>query len=213
MARILVIGDSLAYGKWDSRGGWVARLREYVDQHFNIGKGGNWQVYNLAVPGEIIERLADRATAEIICRIDPQGQNLILAAIGINDTCPNNRLSGKQTPADNFMTALRKIIALAKASNCQLAFIGLAPVDPSKSQGLIFSNTTVAQYDGYISTICKQANVNKLELFDKLLALNFPDYLADSVHPNDDGHKIIFNAVLKFLQDLEFVPRTCLAGC
>lgn len=35
MAKILVFGDSIAYGKWDSDGGWVARLRKYVD--VNLG--------------------------------------------------------------------------------------------------------------------------------------------------------------------------------
>ena len=65
MDKILVFGDSIAYGKWDNHGGWVARLREYVDKKFNIGKGGNVQVYNLGIPGEVAVRMVDRVKQEL----------------------------------------------------------------------------------------------------------------------------------------------------
>lgn len=47
MGKIIVFGDSIAYGKWDHEGGWVCRLRKYVDNMYNIGKNGNLQVYNM----------------------------------------------------------------------------------------------------------------------------------------------------------------------
>ncbi len=56
MGKFLVFGDSIAYGKWDSKGGWVARLRDYIDEKYNLNKTGNVQVYNLGIPGEVVVR-------------------------------------------------------------------------------------------------------------------------------------------------------------
>ena len=33
MDKILIFGDSICYGKWDKEGGWVTRLRKYIDQN------------------------------------------------------------------------------------------------------------------------------------------------------------------------------------
>ncbi|MBU4142033.1 MAG: hypothetical protein V1732_05890 [Patescibacteria group bacterium] len=32
MSQILIFGDSIAYGKWDKRGGWVTRLSNFIDE-------------------------------------------------------------------------------------------------------------------------------------------------------------------------------------
>ncbi|MBP9816303.1 SGNH/GDSL hydrolase family protein, partial [Candidatus Woesebacteria bacterium] len=68
MDKILVFGDSIAYGKWDSKGGWVARLRNYIDTTYNLNKEGNVQVYNLGIPGEVVPRLAERFSSELTMR-------------------------------------------------------------------------------------------------------------------------------------------------
>ena len=47
---ILVFGDSIAYGKWDEQGGWVQRLRKYIDKKYNlIDEPKSWLVYNLGI--------------------------------------------------------------------------------------------------------------------------------------------------------------------
>ena len=32
MGRILIFGDSITYGAWDKEGGWVQRLRKFLDE-------------------------------------------------------------------------------------------------------------------------------------------------------------------------------------
>ncbi|MDD2822618.1 MAG: hypothetical protein PHQ59_00920 [Candidatus Daviesbacteria bacterium] len=58
MANILVFGDSVAYGAWDPKGGWVRRLREVIEEpiyktaiytkHYKL-TGDASLVYNLGV--------------------------------------------------------------------------------------------------------------------------------------------------------------------
>lgn len=34
--RVLVFGDSITQGFWDTEGGWVERLRKYYDQYYTL---------------------------------------------------------------------------------------------------------------------------------------------------------------------------------
>ncbi|HEX7041910.1 MAG TPA: GDSL-type esterase/lipase family protein [Patescibacteria group bacterium] len=203
MSKIIVAGDSIAYGKWDSKGGWVARLRNYIDENYNIGKGGNFQVYNLGIPGEIVPRLSERFEKELEMRL-PENEktnkkNLVIFAVGINDSCPNNWLGLKQTPENEFKFSFENMINSARKYNCKMVVIGLTPVNSEKSKGLLFSDNEVKKYDRYLSEICRSNQIPKLELFDDLYSINFSNLLVDAVHPNDKGHEIMFEKIKEYL--------------
>ena len=200
--KIFVFGDSIAYGKWDREGGWVARVRRYIDEKYNLASENNFQVYNLGVPGELAIELPERVKSELAIRlVDSEDEVLVIFATGIKDSCPNNWRKGKQTPERDFKKALERLIKLSTDFNCEAVFIGLTPVNPQKSKGLLLSNDEVRKYDGFISEICKKSKVEKLELFDNLLALGFKDLLVDAAHPNSEGHKILGEKVIKFLSE------------
>lgn len=199
MDKILVFGDSIAYGKWDGKGGWVARLRNYIDETYNLHTSGNTQVFNLGIPGEVIPRLAERFEAELRMRIFPNEKNLVIIACGINDSCPNNWMTEKQTDIEEFKAAYLKIITLARDYDCEIVAIGLTPVNAEKSKGLMFTNEEVKKYDHTIYGICEENKVPMLQLFDELLEKNFTDMLVDAVHPNDEGHEILFEKIKDFL--------------
>ncbi len=201
MGKIIVIGDSIAYGKWDSEGGWVYRLRKHIDTNYNIGKGGNYQVYNLGIPGEVAIHQVTRFENEISIRLTQDDTTYsVIIAVGINDSCPNNWMTQMQTPEQLYKEAFEKMIDIAKQKGCNIGVIGLTPVKPIKSKKLLFTNEEVRKYDGYITEVCKAKEVPKLELFDDLSQSNYVDMLVDVVHPNDEGHTILFNNILQFLE-------------
>lgn len=166
MDKMLIFGDSLVYGKWDSEGGWAARLRKYVDEKYNLGKTGAFLVYAQGIPADLATLTASRLENELVERINPNDKNLVILAIGVNDSCPNNLKRGKQTPEADFKKALRQMIDTVKKYNCQPLFIGLTPVNPAKSKGLQFTNEEVKIYDQYFSEVCKIDKVPKLDLFE-----------------------------------------------
>src|SRR3972149_6113032 len=101
--KIFVFGDSISYGKWDVEGGWVARVRRYIDEKYNIKDRANLQVCNLGIPGEVAVRMVDRVEEELAFRhVDPEDDILVIFAIGINDSCPNNWMTEKQTSEKDF---------------------------------------------------------------------------------------------------------------
>lgn len=195
MNKILVFGDSIAYGKWDQEGGWVARLRKDIDVSQNIGKGGNLQIYNLGIPGEVMPRLAERFEQELRYRINAKEENLVIIAAGINDSCPNNWMTEKLTPADTFKDSFKKIIDIGAKQGCRVLVVGLAPVNKERSKGLLFTNERAEEYDSYLSEVCHAMAVPKIDIFQSLLKRGFPSLLVDSVHPNEEGHMIIFEAI------------------
>lgn len=211
MSKIIVVGDSIAYGKWDSEGGWVARLRKYIDTTYNIGKGGNFQVYNLGIPGEVVPRIAERFETELTMRIPlgekSNGRNVVIFAVGINDSCPNNWMTKKQTPESVFKEKFNDMITLAQKNNCAVIVLGLTPVNSSKSKGLLFTNEEVTKYEKYITDICTELELPKITLFGHLSNHSFSELLVDAVHPNDEGHRILFESVKNFLETENFLDH------
>lgn len=200
--KILVFGDSIAYGKWDREGGWVARLRKYIDQKYNLESKNDFQVYNLGIPGELTIDLPERVKYELKIRlVDPNDKVLVIFATGINDSCSNNSRRGRQTSEKEFKKALVKIINLVKEANCMVVFVGLTPANPERSKGKLFTDEEINKYDRYITEICSKKAVKKLELFDDLKKLHFSELLVDAVHPNTDGQKILGEKIIKFLTD------------
>ncbi len=199
--KILIFGDSIVYGKWDIEGGWVARLRRYIDEKYNFSDDKNIQIYNFGIPGEVAGRMAKRVENELIFRkINSDDKLLVIFAVGVNDSCPNNWMTKQQTPESDFKSSLRRLIKVGKKHRCRIVFIGLTPVNPAKSKGLLFTNEQISRYNKYISEICADNMVKKLDFFHDLMRVNFPEMLVDGVHPNSDGHKILAEKIISFLE-------------
>ena len=75
--RILIFGDSITYGAWDTElGGWANRLRIAFDK-----ENQDWNIYNLGVSGDTINDVLKRFDVECQAR-EPEK---LIFAIGIND--------------------------------------------------------------------------------------------------------------------------------
>jgi lysophospholipase L1-like esterase len=198
--KILVFGDSIAYDKWDKSGGWVARLRSYIDQKYNIGLNGNVRVFNLGVPSDLAITLVERLEAELKARVGEERNGLVIFAVGINDSCTNNWRIGKQTLPVDFKNALRKMIKTSSSYGCVSVFIGLTPVNPKRAKKLNFSSEEIKEYDSYITEVCREKGIKKLELLQDLIDMNFANLLVDAVHPNTKGHQVLFAKIKVFLE-------------
>lgn len=198
MNKLLVFGDSMAYGKWDPEGGWVQRLRKFIDEKYNINKTGAVLVYNLGIPSELAINMVNRVQSELDARVSgPEDEATVIFSTGLNDSCPNNRFSEKQTPEVDFKQAMSKMIEMALSKQCKVFVLGLTPSNPARSKGLLFTNEEIKRYDQFISEVCNEKKVEKIAIFDELMKQNYPDLLVDSVHPNATGHQMIFEIVSK----------------
>jgi len=209
MAKILVFGDSIAYGKWDEGGGWVQRLRSHIDVKYNVTHNKNIQVYNLSIPGEITTRLCTRIRGEMDMRIplaDTKDNNLVIIAVGINDTNAQNWISGKQTPLTDFKQNLNQLISLTSNKYSRCVVMGLTPIhEPTyeeRFQGRLF-NKVIQEYDVVISEVAAERNVPFVDMFEVLKSKGYEETLIDGIHPNSEGHKMISEFVIEFFQKNE----------
>ena len=84
--RILIFGDSIAQGFFDSRGGWVGRLtNEYFQKAIREPEADTVTVFNLGVSADYVQNIIDRIKDETKARQRENEQILIVVSIGIND--------------------------------------------------------------------------------------------------------------------------------
>jgi len=81
MVQILIFGDSITYGAWDKEGGWVRRLRKFLDENYE-----DYLIYNLGISGNNTDDLIERFEFETKQRLKENDETIIIFAIGVGLT-------------------------------------------------------------------------------------------------------------------------------
>jgi lysophospholipase L1-like esterase len=191
---ICVFGDSIAWGSSDNvGGGWVARLRNNL-----AAQDDEVAVYNCGVSGNNTEDVLKRFDVEAAAR-EPE---VIVFAIGINDSQYTGERSNARVPLVTFRKNLEELIAKAKVLTDKVLFVGLTRVVESKvmpvpwcEEEKNYDNANVELYDSAIRDVCKE---HKLPYLD-ISTLITNDELEDGLHPNVRGHEKLYGAVRDFM--------------
>lgn len=205
MTRIFVFGDSLSYGAWDKEGGWVQRLRKFLDQK-TISENGYYVLYNLSVSGNNTELLLKRFEFELKQRLKEEDEdNIVIFAIGGNDSRYLNKKENLQTTAEEFRRNVGKLIRLSKKFTSKIIFVGITPLDESKTLPIPWSPTKyyttelVKRNNEILKSVCKENKVHFIEIFDKMIK-DYKKFLdEDGLHLNTEGHELTFEIVRDFL--------------
>jgi len=190
-----VFGDSIAYGACDFRGGWAARLRLWLERVSNY----EHLLYNFSISGEtsrgVLRRIGE--TLKLLSSID---KVVAVVAVGINDSA--TILGEYSIPIDEFRRNVEKIVILSRKYADETIFLGLTPVDEARTcpvfwdRNICYKNRDVMKYNSVIEEVCKRNGIHFVNLLDKL---NDSSLLADGLHPNSKGHRIIFNVLRSYL--------------
>lgn len=208
---ILFFGDSITWGAWDTEGGWFFRIKKFVDEKI-IASGFKYyhDIYNLGISGDKTSDLLERFDSETKNRIDEESETTFVFAIGVNDSqFVDNQ--GNRTPIDQFEMNLKELIVKAGKYSNKIIFVGLFPVDDSKLNPTSWESNKsykleyVSQYDKIIEQVCKDQNVDFIDIYNKFVVQEYKELLIDGLHPNTEGHKQISEIVLKYLQEKEFI--------
>lgn len=206
MTKILVFGDSIAWGAFDTkRGGWVERLKTYL---FNERPEIRGYVYNLSISSNdtrgILFELEKQI--EIIEKIEPEDYILIFS-IGSNDCRYIDSKKNKFVPIQEFKENLNKIIKIVNKYSKGIVFTGLMKVDEDKTLPFLgsatekeyYANDDLKEYDKMIKDACNDYGIIFIPLLN---VLNIKEDLFDGVHPNSKGHEKIFKKVLPFIEEI-----------
>lgn len=196
---ICLFGDSIIWGARDpEKGGWASRLRSYLETNdYDI------MVYNGGVSGDTTNELLKRFNIECEAR----KPNIIIFAIGLNDSYYYGFKDKPSVPIEKFQNNLQELINQAKKFNSKIIFIGLTPVDESKTKPIPWETTIYHDQENtilYNNKIKEVSEKNNIPFIDMLSLLDIND-IEDGVHPSPRGHEKIFLKVKDFLISNKFV--------
>ncbi len=198
MVKILVFGDSIAWGAFDSKyGGWVSRLKSYFLKEYNKTEVG---VYNLAVSSNDTRGVLKFLENDInkITKIEKEDL-ILLFSIGSNDLMYFKNRENINIDLLEFERNLKEIIEISKKYSKIIIFTGLLKVNDKLTQPWhrdeYWENRDIKIYDEVIRKICEQEKVIFLEFLDLIKEND----LEDGLHPDAIGHEKIFYRVRDYL--------------
>lgn len=203
-ARILVFGDSIAYGAWDSSGGWVERLK-MAAHHQTLASDGaqKIQVLNLGIGGDTSTKILQRMEQELLARQSAAWPFVFVMSYGAND---ERTVNGQvETPLALFEENTNKIIAIAQQYSTHIFFLGAAPIGAATVvfKGQEYSDTRMVQYDATVRRLAEAAGVRYVPVrpvFEREGVEHL--YAYDGIHPNDRGHELIATIIQHALHEI-----------
>ena len=204
MGSICIFGASITSGADDTEmGGWAARLKAYL-----IDKTSDRyiKVHQLGISGQFVDGIIQR----IDCEATPRNPDIIILAIGINDTRTLGE-GGVAKTEEEFDGDLVTLIKKALVYTDKVILVGLTSVDELQTQpyyfrgkntNLYYTNDRIQIFDAIIRQVAEQQSLPYIPMND-LLTL---DDISDGLHPNSAGHKKMFERIRDFL--IENVLKT-----
>jgi len=126
---ILVFGDSIAAGHWDTEGGWRGFIARELHQRTVKSDVEEWfEVYNLGFGGDTSKDLKNRIKNEIEAR-DGEHPVKVIVQIGINDSKYNNIEEQNNISEKEFRENIEYIIENISGLVEETIFLGLTPVN------------------------------------------------------------------------------------
>lgn len=199
----LIFGDSIVYGKGDLEGGWVGRLRRYLEE-----KDPEVRVYNLGIFSNDSTDLLARFSEEARARLREDYDTTTVFAIGINDSYFVHSENKVKTAPEEFRNNILQLIEQAKVFSSKIIFVGLTPVDESKTNPIpwntdkSYRNESIAAFNQLIETACSKLGLPFVNLLEKFKGQDYAKLLDDGLHPNSEGHKLIFETVKEAVKDI-----------
>jgi lysophospholipase L1-like esterase len=207
--RIFVFGDSIAYGFYDTNGGWVGRIASELHQKSleSILKGDKstyFEVYNLGISGDSTGGVLERIKQEVEARRLYEQEEIIIISVGINDSVLEDDNTALMDVYE-FQTEYEKLIEEVKKLSDRVYCIGLTAVDEEltspwtgSSTGKQWRNVRINLFEDSIKQSASRLSVPFIPIHDEFLdKINEgKKFLADGLHPNDAGHEFIAKTVI-----------------
>ncbi|TAK89191.1 SGNH/GDSL hydrolase family protein [Patescibacteria group bacterium] len=197
MKTICIFGDSITWGRGlESRVGWANLLRNELE-----AQDDSIHVYDLGIDGNTTHDLLERVPGEAKVR----KPDIIIWAIGVNDSAyrktPNYPLIKAEQFEDNLDTLFELGAEMAQKQLC----VGIAKGSdanttplPGSTTGKCYVKQRVREYDEIIKSVAMDTGIEYVSISSVLSDNDF----YDGLHPNEKGHKKIFERVLPAVEEL-----------
>lgn len=200
--RVLVFGDSITQGFWDETGGWVDKLRHYYDsrQLEDLENRHEPTIFNLGISADNSADLLKRVETETMARTRHAQSPTVIIQIGVNDSCVED---GKpQQSIEQYKDNLHEISQKLSGLSSRAIFVGLSCCDEPKTTPVFwgeyyYTNKRIKSYEQAMEDVANELKIPFIPVFEAFSEAfaNDSSLLPDGLHPNQAGHKIIFDIV------------------
>lgn len=204
--RILVFGASIVQGFHDSeRGGWVSRLAAYGNEKIlNSQYDSDPGFFNLGISGDCTNRLLKRFEFEAKTRLEGR-RGAIVISIGINDTQRYVETGELKTSERQYEENVKELITISKKYANKVVILGLLPIVEEMVQPMPWaqdrshSEKDVLAFDQILKKVCEGESIAYFHM-QNVYGEERKKYLHDGIHPNAEGHQLIFERVRHVLE-------------
>lgn len=199
-------GNSITQGYWDTDGGWVSKLNQFLfEKCLEEPENYHFGVHNMGVSGNDSDQLNKRFRSEIEARVSESSDNVILIQIGANDA---QFIKSKQEPRvseTDFRDNVEDLIEKSREYADEVIVLGNLYSDIEGSlpwaKDKIVEDEREERYNEIKRNVCSEKNVNFIDFRREFSKEEFLDKLEDGVHPDGEGHELIFARVKKCLKE------------
>ncbi len=204
----IIIGDSITYGIGDfESGGWASILKQYIVNK-DDSKVCNNYVHIAGFPGATSTDILNKIENIFNSFKNEEFKNIVILSIGVNDT---QEFNGKnKNSIEKYKSNIEKISNYIIKQDAELIILGLTRIESDEKflwKPKYYYNEFISEYDRELEVIIKFDN--SLEEFckeNKIKYLSMQDVLQkddfiDGLHPNQKGHKKIFERIKKYLNE------------
>lgn len=208
--RILVFGDSITQGFHDTEfGGWCNRLSSFVmKKEIESDYDYNKSVVNLGISGDttadLVTRIKNESEARLL-KYKTDTFDVLVLAIGVNDSQFTMSDKELKIPIAASRRNLDYVIDQMKSLFGKVVLVGIAPVFDERIQPMAwkpthgYSNQIIESYNQMLKDFAIEHGCLFIDM-DKVYGGNEKECLPDGIHPNAEGHRLIFEHVKESLE-------------
>ena len=201
--RILIFGDSITQGFFDSRGGWANRLANDYHKKILEDLNGSWaEVFNMGVSGDTVQDILDRIKDESEARRWREDKVTIVVSVGINDALLKDNKADSDEYA--FQEKYETLIDIVTKISDTCLFVGLSAVDEkltnpydASTSGKQYLNNRINLFEDCIKQACALKKVPFVPVHDMFIGQldGKQSLLADGLHPDEAGHSLLYEII------------------
>ena len=203
----IVIGDSIAYGIGDfENGGWTEMFKKYILSK-DDSKVCNNYIYIAGFSGATSTDILNRLEYIFNSFRHVEFKNIVILSIGINDTQEFN--GSNKNSIEQYVLNIKRISKYVTEKGAELVILGLTRIESDNKffwkPNKYYDNKVISEYDRVLQGILKSDselkklyNENKIRYISMEDVLQKDDYI-DGLHPNEKGHKKIFERIRKYI--------------
>jgi lysophospholipase L1-like esterase len=209
MTQIFILGSSSVYGVGAKNGGWADLIKRALHEkmYSENGIGEKIEIYNFGKSGATVNFVRDTFPQQL-AMYGRGGKIITIVSIGGNNAKAIGSPDAYVSTFEEYSQEMAELLDLLKKLSSHVIAVGGGFFDESKTNPRInpfsgskvyFTNERKQQFEAACQQLCEKKEIPfvKVSVTKEEWLRNY--VFEDGLHPNQQGHQLICDAVLAVL--------------